>query len=281
MNRRTPLLPLLLLLWFCNIAWARDHGEPEPTGSPDAAATRSSQIAQASIPLFPSSLLQRAKPGDDAPVPDKVAVAVTGDSLADGIWGAIYRKLVRDKRYVIRRHAKNSTGFTTDGLLDQVEEGFKPTPADAVVMMVGANDRRSFFVDGRSKALFATSAWREFYGGRVALFMDSLKSRDTPVVWILLPIMRDEAASRDAKLINDLVLQAASTRPWIRTIDSWALTADANGAYAAHFKDLGGKVRLMRDNDGVHFTPPGYDLIAESVLNLLREASPKFRLLPR
>ncbi len=77
------------------------------------------------------------------------------------------------------------------------------------------------------------------------------------------------------------VLKAAADRPWVRTVDTWSLTADADGAYAAHFKDLNGKVRLMRDNDGVHFTPPGYELIAESVLNLLREASPKFRLLPR
>jgi uncharacterized protein len=214
-------------------------------------------------------------------VPDKVTVTITGDSLADGIWGAIYRKLVRDKRYVIRRNAKNSTGFTTEGLLDQIEEGFKPTPADAVIMMVGANDRRSFFVDGKSRALFATPSWRDLYGGRAAAFMDSLKGRDVPVVWILLPVMRDATAARDAKLINELVLKAATDRPWIRTVDTWKLTADTDGAYQAHFKDLGGKVRLMRDNDGVHFTPPGYDLIAESVLNLLREASPKFRLLPR
>jgi hypothetical protein len=111
--------------------------------------------------------------------------------------------------------------------------------------------------------------------------MDNLKGREVPVVWILLPVMRDATAARDAKLINDLVVKAAADRPWVRTVDTWVLTADTDGAYQAHFKDLTGKVRLMRDNDGVHFTPPGYDLIAESVLNLLREASPKFRLLPR
>jgi hypothetical protein len=255
-----------------------DPGRPPVTQSGDPVGPRVQQTAQIGVPMFPSRILQREEP---PPVPDKVAVAVTGDSLADGIWGAVYRKLVRDKRYIIRRQAKNSTGFTTEGLLDQIDDGFKPTPADAVVMMVGANDRRSFFVDGKSRALFATPPWRELYGGRAAAFMDHLKGRDVPVVWILLPVMRDEAAARDAKLINELVQQAAASRPWIRTVDAWALTADASGAYAAHFKDLAGKVRLMRDNDGVHFTPPGYELIAESVLSLLREASPKFRLLPR
>lgn len=269
MTKRTPLL--LAFLWLCLGIPAHAQMAPPPDGP---------LLAQ-TIPLFPPLFVPGGKTREDPPVPDKVAVAITGDSLADGIWGAIYRKLVRDKRYVIRRQAKNSTGFTTDGLLDQIEEGFKPTPADAVVMMVGANDRRSFFVDGRSRALFATPSWKDFYGGRAAAFMDSLKSRDVPVVWILLPVMRDEGAARDARLINDLVRKAAAERPWVRTVDSWALTADANGAYQAHFKDLTGKVRLMRDNDGVHFTPPGYELIAESVLNLLRETSPKFRLLPR
>ncbi|MCW5747878.1 MAG: DUF459 domain-containing protein [Alphaproteobacteria bacterium] len=239
------------------------------------------QLARAGIPLFPSPYLPRGKTPEPPPVPEKVAMAVTGDSLADGIWGAIYRKLVRDKRYIVRRVAKNSTGFTTDGLLDQIEEGFKPTPADAVIMMIGANDRRSFFVDGKSRALFGTPPWREFYGGRAAAFMDQLKGRDVPMVWILLPVMRDAGAARDAKLINELVLKAAADRPWVHTVETWSLTADAAGEYAAYFKDLGGRVRLMRDNDGVHFTPPGYELIAEPVLNLLREASPKFRLLPR
>jgi hypothetical protein len=238
-------------------------------------------LARAGVPLFPAAFLPRGKVGEEPPVPEKVAVAVTGDSLADGIWGALYRRLVRDKRYVIRRVARNSTGFTTAGLIDQIEDAFKPTPADAVVMMVGANDRRSFFVNGKSKALFATPSWRDLYGGRAAAFMDELKGREVPVVWILLPVMRDETASRDAKLINDLVRKAAAERPWVHTLDTWALTADADGEYAAYFKDLNGKTRLMRDNDGVHFTPPGYELIAESVLNLLREASPKFRLLPR
>lgn len=266
-------LLVLLVLWLCPGTWAQAQ-QPVVDGRWLAAGV--------GVPLFPSSILPNGRAQEELPpVPDKLAVAVTGDSLADGIWGAIYRRLVRDKRYVIRRNAKNSTGFTVEGLLDQVEEGFRPTPADAVVMMVGANDRRSFFVEGRSKALFATPPWRELYGSRAAAFMDSLKHRDVPVVWILLPVMRDEAAARDAQLINELVLKAAAARPWVRTIDTWSLTADASGAYQAHFKDLAGKVRLMRDNDGVHFTPPGYDVIAEQVLNRLREASPKFRLLPR
>lgn len=270
MHIRVPLLLLALWLWCGPAALAKDAAHGDGT-----------QIAQLGIPLFPASLLPAAKPQDDTPVPDKVTMAITGDSLADGIWGAIYRKLVRDKRYVIRRNARNSTGFTTDGLLDQIEDSFKPTPADALVMMVGANDRRSFFVDGRSKALFGTPKWREYYGGRVAAFMDALKARNVPVIWILLPVMRDAGAARDAKLINELVQNAAADRPWVRTVDTWSLTADTDGAYQAHFKDLTGKVRLMRDNDGVHFTPPGYELIADPVLSLLREKAPKFRLLPR
>jgi hypothetical protein len=270
LTRRILLLSSILL----SLAGAAAHAR-------DAASGSRILLAQAGVPMFPSLLLPPGKVREEPPVPDKVTVAVTGDSLADGIWGAIYRRLIRDKRYVIRRNARNSTGFTTEGLLGQIDDGFKPTPADALVMMIGANDRRSFFVDGKSKALFGTPQWREFYGNRIAAFMDHIKERDVPLVWILLPVMRDDAASRDARLINELVLKAAADRPWVRTVETWSMTADASGAYAAYFKDLGGKVRLMRDNDGVHFTPPGYELIAESVLNKLREASPKFRLLPQ
>src|SRR4029450_203782 len=101
MTIRISLLLAALLLWSGTAAQAQ-----QPAGDV--------LQARAAIPLFPSPFLPRNKTLEPPPVPDKVAVTVPGDSLADGIWGAVYRRLVRDKRYVIRRNARNSTGFTTE-----------------------------------------------------------------------------------------------------------------------------------------------------------------------
>jgi uncharacterized protein len=211
--------------------------------------------------------------------PAKVTIAVLGDSLGDGMWGGLYRLMVRDKRYVFYRGAKNSVGFTGTDLTDMIDAAVAAGPVDAVVMMIGANDRRSFFVGTQSKALFRSKAWQELYAGRVAAFMDRLQQNKLPTVWILLPIMRADDASADARLINEIVTEAAKTRPYMKLLPTLQLTADDSGAYASHFKDLKGVTRLMRANDGVHFTDPAYELIGDSVLKLLRENVPPFKLL--
>jgi hypothetical protein len=214
------------------------------------------------------------------PPPAKVTIAVMGDSLGDGMWGGLYRLKVRDKRYVFRRGAKNSVGFTGQDLIDMIDAALANGPVDAVVMMIGANDRRSFFVGTQSKALFRSKVWRELYAGRVGAFMDKLQRHQLPTICILLPVMRADDASADARLINDIVSNAARTRPYVKTLPTWPITADGNGAYQAHFKDLKGVTRLMRANDGVHFTDPAYELIGDLVLKLLRENVPPFKILP-
>lgn len=213
------------------------------------------------------------------PPPAKVTVAVLGDSLGDGMWGGLYRLMVRDKRYSFFRGAKNSVGFTGSDLTDMVDGALAAGPVDAVVMMIGANDRRSFFVGNQSKALFRSKAWQELYAGRVGAFMDKLQQHKLPTIWILLPVMRADDASADARLINDIVTNAARTRPFVKLLPTWQITADESGAYQAHFKDLKGVTRLMRANDGVHFTDPAYELIGDSVLKLLRENVPPFKIL--
>ncbi len=83
--------------------------------------------------------------GDKKASPARVTIAVIGDSLADGIWGGLYRKLYRDKRFCVHRGAKNSVGFGASDMLEPLDRAFEAGPVDAVVMMIGANDRRGIY----------------------------------------------------------------------------------------------------------------------------------------
>ncbi len=213
------------------------------------------------------------------PPADPTIIAIIGDSLADGMWGGLYKLLQKDKRYQLYRGAKNSIGFTGADQTDLVDKAFAAAPAHAIVMMIGANDRRSFFLDGKSKALLGTPAWIELYRGRIEKFMDHAGKRQVPLVWILLPVMRAADATRDANLVNDAVVEAAKSRPFVTLIDTASLTTDEKGAYAAHFNDLGGQKRLMRASDGVHFEQPAYEVIGDLVMKRLREVSPRFKSL--
>ena len=205
-------------------------------------------------------------------------IAIIGDSLADGMWGGLYKLVQKDKQFKLYRGAKNSVGFTGAGLTDMIDRAFAAGETHALVMMIGANDRRSFFADGKSKALLGTPAWIELYRERVGKFMDHAGKKNVPLVWILLPVMRETDATRDAALVNGLVVEAAKSRSHVALIETAKLTTDEKGAYVAHFNDLGGQKRQMRAGDGVHFEQPAYEVIGDLVLKRLRELSPRFKI---
>lgn len=236
-----------------------------------------SLAVRATIVLVAVLLASSVSPGAvPATAEQRVAIAMIGDSLGDGMWGGMYRVVQKDKRYTVVRGAKNSVGFTTADLTDMID---RTGQVDAFVMMIGANDRKSFFVDSKPQALLRTPKWIELYRGRVERFMDHAGKRGVPMVWILLPNMRDAAAAKDAEVVNAIVVEAARTRPHVNLVRTWEATSDTSGAYAPHFKDRKGDVRLMRAGDGVHFADPAYEVFAERVLEALKEASPRFKSL--
>jgi hypothetical protein len=210
-------------------------------------------------------------------VPPRLTLAAIGDSLGDGLWEGLYRQLRSNKRIVVYRGAKHSVGFTTSTMTEQIDAVVAAGPVHAFVVMLGANDdRRSFFANGRSLALFATPKWVELYRARVEAFMDYAGAKRVPVVWVLLPIMRTDEQTKAATLINSILIEAANGRPHISLVSIWSLTADDKGAYMPYFNDLRGRRRLMRHSDGLHFSEPGYELLANVAFTRLLEASPLF-----
>lgn len=210
---------------------------------------------------------------------DKLVIAVVGDSLADGMWGGLYRQLQGNSGAELVRGARNSIGFTGADLTDLIDKAFAARPAQALVMMIGANDRRTIFVGRQPKAQLGTPNWIALYRGRVERFMDHAAKRKVPLVWILLPVMRDATATRDAKLVNEIVTKAAESHPNVALVETASLTSDDKGKYIAHFADLKGHKRLMRASDGVHFEQAAYELIGRRVLEKLGNVAPRFKLL--
>ena len=82
-------------------------------------------FAAAFLPISGWAKDEPSTGGDKKAPSAKVTIAVVGDSLADGIWGGIYRKLYRDKRISVYRGAKNSVGFGGGDLLDALDRAFR------------------------------------------------------------------------------------------------------------------------------------------------------------
>lgn len=205
-------------------------------------------------------------------------IAALGDSLGDGLWEGVQRAMRSDRRVSVLRGAKNSIGFTHGDLSQQVEPFLGRGPVDAVTMLVGANDdRHSIFINGRAVAVFGTPQWIELYRARVEKFMDRLGRANITVIWLLLPVMRAPEANRSARLINQIIREAAETRAHVRVVETVQATADEKGSFTPHFNDIGGRKRLMRQPDGVHFTAPGYELLAYMAIAKLLEVSGSLR----
>jgi hypothetical protein len=78
--------------------------------------------------------------------------------------------------------------------------------------------------------------------------------------------------NEDAEVINDLVRSRALANG-VRFVDVFASFADADGNYNPYGPDLAGKTRLLRDQDGVHFTGTGYRKLGYFVLRELKRAA--------
>jgi uncharacterized protein len=249
---------------------------------------RHTVFAATALALFLGSLLsssstnaaeeQKSLGSGSGQSPGTRTIAVVGDSLGDGLWGGLWVLLRQRHDIKVVRGAKNSVGFTHTNLIAQVDQAFKPGKADALIVMVGGNDdRQTFFVDDKPAALFGSEQWSKLYLESLNRYMDYISSKDVPIVWVLLPIMRTPEATNAAKLVNGLIEDAAKSHPRIALVSTWDMTVDAKGAYAPYFKDLQGTMRLMRTSDGMHFTDQGAEVLADRVWKRLIEVAPVFR----
>ena len=235
-------------------------------GAPDAPTKRAPDDKQLPAAKTPDRLTGDKKQ-------DVLTIVVAGDSIADGIWGGLYRMLQRDKRYIIVREAKNSSGFTAFDWLTEMQAILKQHHADAIVFLVGANDRQTLIVRDKPRTLFRTKEWQEGYAERVNIFMQFVQAQNIPLVWVGLPIARKAEFNKDSQYLND-IYSAAAQKNGIVFVDIWAMFMNKDGDYSAYLPDAGGKNQLLRHNDGIHFTPAGYEIIAEAVLaNLDRKST--------
>ncbi len=223
-------------------------------------------------------LLARAELASRVETPRPVTIVVFGDSLAEGLWGSLYRRFAREPGIRVVNATRASTGFNADyydaGLDRLLERG----PIDLLVVQTGANDRqRVLGLDGQSKAPFGTPRWFELYGQRLTYFFARLQQRRIPVLWVGMPVMRDAPFDGGMRLISR-VHQSHAERHGATFLDIVAFTADAEGAYVEKLLEPGGRQRRFRQQDGVHFREFGYDRVAAHVLSTLSARFP--RVLP-
>lgn len=198
-------------------------------------------------------------------------VVVLGDSLGDGVWAGLYHALRKDKRFSVIRKSKVATGFVRHDYYDWnevVREIAADTTIDIAVVIMGTNDRQTIVKDGARYALFDPK-WRKVYNARVDDFTETLKATGARVYWVGLPVMRSSTFERDMETFSDIFKTRAMANGVVY-LPTHDLLADEKGSYVAYGLDKAGRKRLLRAEDGIHFTMAGYEQLVEPIARAIK-----------
>jgi hypothetical protein len=281
--------------------------KPAPVSSPPAAAppamlpldsppsTQSGSVARPAAPeeetkeaMEPTPAVQTAAlapprpetpPKLPAPAPIQApgtakaperAIAVVGDSLAVGIGMTMGQNLQKYAGVGCHPLGKVSTGLISKKFFDwekKLSELVATEKLVAVVVMMGGNDANNS-IGGK---MAGTPEWGEAYRQKAESFLKIASAAGVKVLWVGLPVMRDEAYGARVQAVNAAAREACVKVGGCAYMEASDIFTDAAGHYV-QAKDIGGKTVPLRGKDGVHMTMTGYDLLCRQVLDRLAKA---------
>jgi len=225
-------------------------------------------IARSSVLLFSIVLLSGNSFAEE--VANRTTVVIFGDSQAAGLARGLQRILIEDPRYRVlnRTHAGAALVHADSEWLGPIQKFVASEKADIAVAMFGANDRLDLKDPPGTNLHFRTDEWREAYAARIDQLLKAMTGAGLKVIWCGNPIARSGTYSADMGYIND-IYAAEAAKFGAQFLPLWNAVADGEGHYAAFGKDRDGVTQRMRADDGIHFTAPGYELIAEKILEMI------------
>lgn len=200
------------------------------------------------------------------PQGDVYRLVVLGDDLADGLLGGIVDALSTDSRLQIDKKLVSLNGLNRADFAEKLqglEEQLGQTAPHIAVVMMGAWDRVSMKGTGK-RTPFGTAEWKAEYTARADRVMKVLKRKNIAVYWVGLPNVRRSDMSEDVQMMNQ-ILRDRIYLNGMKYIDAYAGFSDESGKYSSYGPDVTGKMRLLRDGDGVYFTVAGYRKLAHFV----------------
>jgi|HubBroStandDraft_1064217.scaffolds.fasta_scaffold00564_8 hypothetical protein len=195
-------------------------------------------------------------------------IVVFGDSQAQGVAGALQRMFVRDRSTHVIDKTVPGTALSQRLQFDWVgtiERWLAGDHADVAIVMFGGNDRQAVRVEAGGRAItYKSEAWTAMYRQRLTGVLDLLAAAKVPVVWLGQPVARETDYAADMAYLNGIFTEIVPASG-ADFVPLWTIIADETGNYAAYGKGLDGETKRLRQDDGVHFTPAGYDIIAVTV----------------
>ncbi len=206
------------------------------------------------------------------PEADIYQLTVFGDTFAEGVLAALIEAMGSDTRLNMQRKQHDIAGVMSadfDTKAREFEEAVQREPLNIGVVMIGEDDRVALKSSTGRKVAIASPEWIAEYARRIDRLMKALKRKNPAVYWVGLPNLARADANEQATAMNDVIRERAYLNGF-KYIDAFAGFADEAGAYSAYGPDLAGKIRVLRQPDGVHFTEAGNRKLAHFVEKELR-----------
>lgn len=214
---------------------------------------------------------EAAEPEAAVPAPRRVMI-VGASSIQFGLGRSLERWIERFQGVTVMRYGLHSTGLARPDYFDwhakarEMKDEFQP---DLVIAQFGGNDGQGLTDrdTGGAVAPLFTDAWDEVYGARVETFVEIFAEDEVPVVILGMPAMKSAYHQRKMARINE-VTEAACARTGAWFVDTFAMTADADGNYVAR-AEVEGRLRVIRASDGMHLNSYGAELVTAGILDVL------------
>jgi hypothetical protein len=206
-------------------------------------------------------------------------VAVIGDTFAAGVLDGLIEAFGADTRLTVQKPIKEFYAVMSgdfEAKAKALEEALGSSNFNVAVAMIGEDDRVSWKKPDGKRAPIASAEWTAEYSRRIDRIMKIVRRKNAGVYWIGLPNLARPDADEQSKAMNDVIRERVEfIVRWgrmhgMKYIDAYAGFLDENGAYSAYGPDLSGKIRVLRQADGVHFTAAGNRNLAHFVEKELR-----------
>ena len=230
-----------------------------------------SSAAAGAMLVFGMCGVEHATAATEAAAP--LQIAFVGDSMADGLWGALFRRLGKDKclaeRVKLIRKAKNGTGLTRLDQYNWVDEiaALSEDPGvDLFVGSFGINDRQPIVERDKTRTDFGGAAFDARYKAVVADMLRHAIAKGGSILVVGLPVMLDDDANSDAIAKNKLFAAGVAEvgSPRAAFVPPWTSQA-APDEYKPFLPNAKNAMVQVRASDGVHFTTAGYDMVMDAI----------------
>jgi uncharacterized protein len=198
-------------------------------------------------------------------------ILVIGDALAGGLGAGMTRMAQEEPRFEIINRFNESSGLARTEVYDwagALSKIVATKPVDAVVVLVGVNDRQEIR-KSNIRQVFRAPEWVKGYTGNVDRLISAVHASQARLYWISVPPMADSVFDADMRFLSDLHRQRVAAAKG-NYIDVRPFFLAPDGRFMDRGPDETGAERKLRDSDGVKFMKVGNNRFGQLVLGAIK-----------